>query len=147
MFQDKYTGLLNAGVKAGYLFLTHMLNRKLDHETKRAWELAQLSTAKLDEWKRTAIPPSGAGGPGSFCGSSHGSGGFRTRLDRTPTPATQQETWDAEFPLLMKFLFERLQIAERTAGRMDATRRSHQNVKTAAPAQHQSTSKPRVWAS
>ena len=142
VFQDKYTGLLNAGVKTGYLFLTHMLNRKLDHETKRAWEMAQLSTAKLDEWKRTAIPPSGAGGPGSFGGSSHGSGGFRTCLDRTPTPATQQETWDAEFPLLMKFLFERLQIAERTAGRMDATRRPHQNVKTAAPAQHQSTSKP-----
>ena len=68
VFQDKYTGLLNAGVKTGYLFLTHMLNRKLDHETKRAWELAQLSTAKLDEWKRTAIPPSGSGGPGSFGG-------------------------------------------------------------------------------
>ena len=143
MFQDKYTGLLNAGVKTGYLFLTHMPNRKLDHETKRAWELAQLSTAKLDEWKRTAIPPSGSGGPGSFGGGGlHGSGSFRSCLDRAPTPTTPQETWDAEFPLLMKFLFERLQIAERTAGRMDATRRPHQNTKTAAPAQHQSTAKP-----
>ena len=28
VLQDKYTGLLNAGVKTGYLFLTHMLNRK-----------------------------------------------------------------------------------------------------------------------
>ena len=89
------------------------------------------------------MPPSGSGGPGSFGGGSlHGAGSFRTCLDRSPTPATQQETWDAEFPLLMKFLFERLQIAERTAGRMDATRRPHQNAKTAAPAQQQSTAKP-----
>ena len=81
----------------------------------------------------------GGGGFGSFGGSLHGSGGSRASFGPSTTSATQQETWDAEFPLLMKFLFERLQIAERTAGRMDATRRSHPNAKTAAPAQ---TAKP-----
>ena len=99
VFQDKYTGLLNAGVKTGYLFLTHMLNRKLDHETKRAWEFARLSTAKLDEWKRTAIPPSGSGGPGSFGGGGlHGSGSSEHVLTAHPRPLRHKKRGTRSFP-------------------------------------------------
>ena len=57
LFQDRFTGVENAGVSTGYLFLTHLLTGKLDGETRRAWELAQMSTAKFEEFRRSLDPP------------------------------------------------------------------------------------------
>ena len=118
VFQDRFTGLENAGVSTGYVFLTHLLTRKLDPETRRAWELAQASNAKWDEFVKSQR--------GRTDSPSCGGDGDCAKPNRNPV-------WDTEFRDLLAFLFERLQVVERTTGR-DAPRKAGPAT-VSAPAQ------------
>ena len=92
-FTEKVQGLKNQGVSKGWFFLAHLVFRKLDPETRRAYDLHQ---AEKKRWAALSAPT----GAASSSASASGSG-----------PADL----DTEFDELMTFLQERVQIWERSS--------------------------------
>ena len=121
-FQEKITGLREIGYDAGFVVLTHLLVRKLDLETRRAWETAQVDASRWDDFKKEFNHP-GDGEDGE---------------------KTQMQIWDEEFDSLMAFLVKRLQLVER-CGFRDQPRKAQTAVTkfaaTASPADPSSTPK------
>ena len=90
---EKVAGLRNAGVETGYFFLTHIILRKLDPDTRRAWETYNSETTRWRELRNKA--------------------GIELEQDKRNADL---DKWDLEFQSLMEFLVERVQSWER-AGR------------------------------
>ena len=105
-FSEKVQGLKNQGVSKGWFFLSHLVFRKLDQETRRAYDLYQA------EKKRWATLSSASASSGSGSSSASGS-----------------TDWDKEYDDLMNFLQERVQIWERSSKTEIATAEAkiHQN--------------------
>ena len=92
--------------------LTHLLVRKLDLETRRAWETAQVDASRWDDFKKEFNHP-GDGEDGE---------------------KTQMQIWDEEFDSLMAFLVKRLQLVERCRFRDQPRKAQNAVTKFAAAA-------------
>ena len=107
---EKVTGLRNAGVDSGYFFMTHIILRKLDPDTRRAWEMYSSETIRWKELRSKA--------------------GIQLEEDEKNAGTSK---WDLEFGSLMEFLVERVQTWER-AGRGITGRTQSVQSKGAHPA-------------
>ena len=130
-FQDKVTCLENLGLESGYFALSYLLMTKLDQETRRNWEAQLVQVAQLTALAKEAQRP------GS--GKSKSSGGDADEDERS-----NQQKWDAEYKQLMAFLFERLQVMERSEHRVPGQgaprKQSNAAAKASAPAMNQTSS-------
>ena len=113
IFTEKVEPLQNAGIDQGYFFLTHIILRKLDSETRRSWALhnqEELRWTDLSSQNRYL---------GSEGRRYRGSSGVQ----------------DKEFSRLMDFIVQRVQHWERSVGGSGQKTLSvpRQKISTAAP--------------
>ena len=104
-FQDKLTGLENSGVTTGHIFLTHIILQKVDEDTRRAWEIAQMEKAMMESIR------DGRGRPTVHL----------EEQNKSETTKDLNKRCDQKFRDLMEFLFERVQISDRA----DFNQRAH----------------------
>ena len=112
IFTEKVEALKNAGIDQGYFFLTHIILRKLDSETRRSW--VQYNQEEL-RWTD-----------------------FRVRAAVTDPKAADiagRSARDQEFVRLMDFIVQRVQLWERSVGGSGQKTLSvpRQKTSTAAP--------------
>ena len=92
-FTEKVQTLKNIGLRDGYFFLSQILLRKLDLDTRRAWETFQSDKLKWENVSKGLSPTA------------------RTAV----TKMTLVSDWDEEYDLLCAFLLDRLQTFERAS--------------------------------
>ena len=92
-FTEKVQTLRNIGLHDGYFFLSQILLRKLDLDTRRAWENFQSDKLKWENVSKGLSP---------------------TARPAVSTKALVAD-WDEEYDLLLAFLLDRLQTFERAS--------------------------------
>ena len=116
IFQDTITAIENEGIRSGFVFAHFLLLKKLDVETRRAWEEAYQQMTMLDGFRKSckteSVALDGEGEQEVEDGSS--------------------ESYEMRFKQLMAFLFDRLQRSERAEFARTSTQQNKKSSNAAA---------------
>ena len=107
-FTEKLEALKNAGVNEVFFFLTNIILRKLDPESRKGWEQYSAEEKRWRDLRRTA----GIQDPHAAKMAPHG-------------------PFDAEFELLTNFLVSRVQTWERATGGVSNVSKTTQSARSA----------------